>query len=512
MLAEDYQKLTDRKVIWAPMEGSQELALSCPCHQILLHGARGGGKTATQLAFFRRFVGLGYGVAWRGVIIDQSYKSLDDIISKSKEMFPGFKDGARFIASASALRWVWPTGEELLFRQMRTEADYWSLHGSQFGFLGFNELTKHPTPAVYDSCLSLNRSSFVPELHSPDLNNPLPEMPLVAFSTTNPFGSGHNWVKDRFIDPAPAGEVVSRSINVFNPRTQQKEDFITTQVHIFSSYKENRYLSPKYVADLESITDPNKREAWLHGSWNITSGGLFDDIFSHSENVIDPFRIPHNWYMFRSFDWGSSKPFSVGWWAESDGSDVQLPDGNFKSTVKGDLFRIDEWYGWEGQPDVGLKMLATQITKGMVERELKMGYGNRIRPGPADNSIHDVVNGNCIARDMGKPVRIGGHEHKGIQWGRSDKSPGSRVNGWELMRVAISNAQKPEYGVRESPGLFVFSNCKSGFIRTVPSLPRDIRKTDDADTNAEDHCADECRYVILSRGDNFKSGIISGLT
>ena len=25
------------------------------------------------------------------------------------------------------------------------------------------------------------------------------------------------------------------------------------------------------------------------------------------------------------FDWGSSKPFSVGWWAESDGSDVEIP-------------------------------------------------------------------------------------------------------------------------------------------------------------------------------------------
>ena len=46
-------------VVWKPQAGSQSLALSCPCDEILYEGTRGPGKTAAQLARFRARVGLG---------------------------------------------------------------------------------------------------------------------------------------------------------------------------------------------------------------------------------------------------------------------------------------------------------------------------------------------------------------------------------------------------------------------------------------------------------------------
>jgi hypothetical protein len=49
----------------------------------------------------------------------------------------------------------------------------------------------------------------------------------------------------------------------------------------------------------------------------------------------------------------------------------------------------------------------------------------------------------------------------------------------------------------EDPGMFIFSNCTQ-FIRTVPVLPRDQKKTDDVDTEAEDHIGDETRYRVLT--------------
>lgn len=504
------------KVIWTPQAGSQALALCCPCNHILYEGTRGPGKTDAQLMFFRRFVGIGYGQFWRGVIFDREYKNLDDLIHKSRRWFRQFNDGAKFISSSSHLKWVWPTGEELLFRQMKDEKDYWNYHGQEFPFIGWNELTKQPNSVLYDMIMSCNRSSFVPHDHSPIDEATgevklLREIPLVVFSTTNPYGVGHNWVKQRFIDAAPPGQVVKIEREVFNPRTQQRENITKTQVRLFGSYKENRFLSPEYVLELESITDPNKRAAWLWGDWDITSGGMFDDVWSSEYNVVQDFVIPGNWRIFRSFDWGSSKPFSVGWWAESDGSDVMLPGGKWRSTVKGDLFRIGEWYGWTGVPNQGVKMLATQISKGIIEREIKMGYYGRVEPGPADNSINDVENGMCIAHDMAKPVKINGKEYKGVRWTNSIKSPGSRKNGWEKMRVAVFNAQPEEKGLpRENPGLFVFRSCQDGFIRTVPGLPRDTKDPDDVDTDAEDHCADESRYVILSAGDRFVTGTTTG--
>jgi hypothetical protein len=86
-----------------------------------------------------------------------------------------------------------------------------------------------------------------------------------VFATTNPYGAGHAAVKRRFIDPAPYGHVVKKTIDVFNPRTQQREPVTKTQVTIFGSYKENIYLSPEYIAELESISDENIRAAWLWG-------------------------------------------------------------------------------------------------------------------------------------------------------------------------------------------------------------------------------------------------------
>jgi hypothetical protein len=438
---------------------------------------------------FRRHVGQGYGKHWRGIIFDREYKNLDDLVAKSQRWFPEFCDGARFLSSKSDYRWVWPTGEELLFRAVKRDTDYWSYHGQEYPFIGWNEVTKFPNDNLFDMMLSCNRTSFRPQDHpviiDGDIYNKtgrlvlvnefhryaaqwlLPEMPLEVFVTTNPYGVGHNWVKKRFINAAPMGKVVRKTVNVFNPRTQQREDVVKTQVHLFGSYRENKFLTPEYVAELESITDLNKRKAWLEGDWDVVAGGMFDDVWDSQTHIIAPFPIPLSWKIDRSFDYGSSKPFSVGWWAESDGSDVQLANGKWMSTIRGDLFRIAEWYGWNGKANTGLRMLAAEISEGIVERELQMGLYDRVKPGPADNSIWDEDNGNCIATSMAKPVKLNGRSYKGVVWTRSNKNPGSRILGWEKLREYLKNAKHPAImsktgqpisTPREKPGIFFFNN------------------------------------------------------
>lgn len=529
-----------KRVVWTPLAGSQTLSQSCPASIILMHGTRGPGKTDSQLMRFRRRVGQGYGRFWRGIIFDREYKNLDDLISKSMRWFPEFGDGARFISSKSDYKWTWPTGEELLFRAIKKESDYWGYHGQEFPFIGWNELTKYPTDVLFDMMMSCNRSSYRPEDYplaiDGDLFNKtgevrfvdsearnatnylLPEIPLEVFITCNPYGAGHNWVKKRFINAAPPGRIFRRTINVFNPRTQKREDVVKTQVHLFGTYRENKYLSPDYIAELEGITDPNKRRAWLGGDWDIVAGGMFDDTWDRSQHVIRPFRIPSTWRITRSFDWGSSKPFSVGWWAQSDGSDIMMADGSWRSTVKGDQFRFAEWYGWTGKANMGLRMLATDIAAGIVERELTMGIHGRVQPGAADNSIWDSENGNSIAADMLKPVTVRGSKYRGVEWTRSDKSPGSRKDGWEKCRRYFRNSLRQyiltSTGVkvpvpREKPGVFVFDNCKN-FIDLVPTLPRDEVDQDDVDTEAEDHIGDEFRYHVLSLSLGAKGGRTKG--
>lgn len=516
------------RVVWSPLAGSQTLAMSYGGHVMLYHGTRGPGKTDAQLMRFRRWVGQGFGRHWRGVIFDREYKNLDDLVSKSMRWFPEFKDGARFLSSKSDYRWVWPTGEELMFRTVKKASDYWAYHGQEFPWIGWNELTKYPTDELFDAMMSCNRSSFRPQdFHSgvfdaaTGLEVALPKMPLEVFATCNPYGSGHNWVKKRFINAAPMGQIVSTAVNVFNPQTQKREDVVKTQVHLFGSYRENKYLSPEYIAELEKMTDKNKRKAWLMGDWDVVAGGMFDDVWDSQYHLVIPFKIPDTWRIDRSFDYGSSHPFSVGWWAESDGCDIVV-NGVRKSTIRGDLYRIFEWYGTSGKTNQGTRMLANAIAGGIVERELRQGIHKRVQPGPADNAIWTLENGNSIAADMARKVRINVDgttvEHKGVSWTRSNKDSGSRKVGWEQVRKYLANALPYEQvdgkdipRPREKPGLFAFNTC-TYFADLFPVLPRDEDDMDDVDTDSEDHIGDEVRYKVLSVMERSRVGRTKGTT
>lgn len=490
------------RVVWQPLPGSQALAISCPCNEVLYHGTRGPGKTDAQLMAFRKNVGIGYGKFWRGVIFDREYKNLDDLVAKSKKWFPQFNDGAFFKESPKDYKWVWPTGEELLFRAGFKEADYDAYHGHEYPFIGFNELTKQPTRKFYDAMHSCNRSSFLPREHSPDPSNPLPEIPLVFFSTTNPHGPGHNWVKHEFIDRAPPGVVVKLTREVFNPRTKEKEPVTRTLTHIFGSYRENRYLSALYIAVLDAEQDPNKRKAWLEGDWDIVAGGALDDVWDASIHILTRFKIPKGWRIDRTLDWGSTHPFSVGWWAEANGEEVRFktPTGwrTFCPPAK-TFIRIFEYYGTKQiGSNEGLKLGAREIAKRIkeIERELLEGewIETKPRPGPADNSICNVTE-----KDTDTIEKI--MSDNGVRWTSSDKSKGSRIIGLELVRGRLCAAK-----TGEAPGLFFFENCRAA-ISTLPVLPRNPDIPDDVDTESEDHPFDETRYKVLSGSNRLATSI-----
>jgi hypothetical protein len=322
---------------------------------------------------------------------------------------------------------------------------------------------------------------------------PLPEIPLEVFSTCNPFGAGHGWVKRKFIDVAPYGQVVGTTTRVFNPRNQRDEDVVRTQVAIFGSYRENIYLSPEYVAELEGIKDANKKRAWLMGDWNIVAGGALDDVWQANVHIIPRFAIPESWHVDRSFDWGSSHPFSVGWWAEANGEEARFPDGTVFCPPAGTLIQIGEWYGAkEIGNNEGLKLSAPDIAVGIREREEMMLKAGLIpyQPwaGPADNQIRDVRESDVDNIEL-KMAKFG------VRWTESDKSPGSRRNGLELIRNRLEASIR-----KEGPGLYFMRNCAAS-VSILPTLPRDEVKLDDVDTEAEDHAYDMVRYRVL-RGSN----------
>jgi hypothetical protein len=408
-------------------------------------------------------------------------------------MFPG----AKF--NRSKMMWEWPTGEALLLRHMNKKSDYWNYHGHEYPFIGWEELTNWATDECFKSMFSCCRSSTA-------------GVPRMIRATTNPYGVGHNWVKARY----RLEGTWWKTIHITDAKDMEgrpEPERWAFHGHI----DENHILlaaDPDYKRNIiASAANPAMAKAWLHGSWAIVAGGMFGDIWQPSIHLVKAFVIPPNWKMDRSFDWGSSKPFSVGWWAESDGSDYRDADGKWRSSVRGDLFRFNEWYGYTGKPNEGLQLLATDIAKGIVEREVRWGYWGRVKSGPADTSIFDVQNGMCIADDMERKVRLDtGEEYRGISWERANKGPGSRKNGWEMMRKVLKDALPNKDGrPRENPGMFIFEDRCPNWVRCVPTLPRDEKDMDDVDTDAEDHNGDETRYRVVEMGTGAKSGRAVGM-
>lgn len=495
---------------WQPLPGtSQVIALSADCDEILYTGSRGPGKTDTQLMRFRGQVNKGYGRFWRGVIFDKEYKNLDDLVSKSKHWFRTLdRKTAQFKESKGDYKWIWATGEELLFRVAKDPEDYWDYHGQEFPFIGWNELCKWPKPDLYDAMLSCNRSSFTPEKDTPTIalrdeeGNYVHDrsrgllckpIPLECFSTTNSYGPGHSWVKRRFILPAPRGVVVKVEREVFSPAKQTKVKVTRSQIAIFGSYRENIYLDAKYVANLESERNKERRKAWLAGSWDIVAGGAFDDLWDIDVHVVPRFVVPKEWHIDRAFDWGSSAPFAVLWFAEANGEDVILPNGSKWCPNAGSLVQIYEWYGTESVgSNAGLRLSPSNIAKGIVKLEkmlIEKGWINQ-KPfaGPADNQISQTTRPDVetIARAM---------EAEGISWQPSDKSSGSRKVGMDLFRDRLERSL-----TGEGPGAYIMAN-NSSTLEIIPTLPRDPDNQDDVDTNAEDHIWDVWRYRVL-KGNN----------
>ena len=479
------------KTVWAPYPGAQTKLLSSPVFETIVLGGRGSAKTVAIIADALRGVGKGYGSAWLCVFLRRESKDLDDIIRKSRDLIPKIYPDAEFVRSPSP-EWRFATGERLVFGHMKREEHLARYQGWEIAWLAVDEVGQFPTPDLILTLVASIRSSSVPQ-HELRLR-------LAA----NPGGPGHNWIRKRYklkaygvSDRPDSRRVVGQVLQ----DTMEDGSKSKQRVAIGSRLEDNIVLlakNPDYRLGIMTATSNNKhlQRAWVEGRWDILAGGMIDDVWDAKTHVVTPFVIPDSWRIDRSYDHGQTSPYSVLFWAESDGTDYQDAKGRWRSSVRGDLFCIGEIYGCaEGQSEVGVSHTPQQIAEAVVRWELGSGYYGRIRPGPADTQINGGEGGITIASQMRNPVRINGREYAGPRWTDADKRKDSRQQGWERLREMLTNALPPEVGVREREGLFIFETCEH-WIENVPALQRHPKKPDDTADEAIDHDADATRYRI----------------
>lgn len=333
-------------------------------------------------------------------------------------------------------------GSTINFMYCQYDKDLDRLQGTEYDVIFLDEaaqLTEHQMKSITACCRGVNN------------------FPKRIYYTCNPGGQGHAYIKRIFID--------KRYIDGEDP-----DDYEFVQ----SLVTDNRALmlsQPDYIKQLEALP-PKLREAWLYGRWDVFEGQVFEefrDIPDHyvdriGTHVINPFRVPDSWKILRGFDWGYSKPFSVGWYAiDHDGR----------------MYRIRELYGCTKQANEGVKWTPKQVAERIREMEesdpnLK---GKYIR-GIADPAIFEESKGESIARMM---------ERAHVYWEPGDHK---RIPGKMQCHYRLT------FDENEIPMFYVFSICTE-FIRTIPLLMYDETKVEDIDTNMEDHIYDEWRYVCM---------------
>lgn len=437
--------------MWAPQPGPQTDAISADwCPELFFGGAAGGGKSDFLLGDFLQDVPT-YEQAWQGVIFRRTYPELEELLKRSHELYP--MAGAEW--NEQKKLWTWSNGASLRMRYLEADRDATRYQGHQYTWIGWDELTQWATLHPYRYLRARLRSAHQ-------------VLTKRIRSAANPGGRGHLQVKEYFVDPAPTGFVP-----IHDPDTGMERMFVPSRL------RDNAILlanDPGYAGRLKGLGSKELVRAWLDGDWSLIEGAFFDE-WSEAKHAVRPFGIPADWMRFRSMDWGSAKPFSVGWWAVV-GDETPLDDG--RTLPRGALVRYREWYG-ASAPNVGLKLTAEEVAVGIAKREV----GEKIAYGVLDPAAFAEDGGPSIAQ------RLSG---KGIYFRPADNKRVAQrgaMGGWDIMRARLK-------GEENRPMLYVFSTCRD-FIRTVPTLQHDEARPEDLDTNAEDHVADEARYACMSR-------------
>lgn len=443
-----------RKVVWRP-QPKQKIFMERPEFECLYGGAAGGGKSDALVAEALRQVHIPH---YKGLILRRTYPQLSELIDKSLLLYKRVVSGAQY--NSTTHTWTFPSGAKIIFGSMQHRKDRINYQGKAYDFIGFDELT-HFDYDEYTYLYSRCRPNG-------------PGTRVYIRSTTNPGGQGHSWVKSRFITAAPPLTPIPEAVTVQGPdgpiTITRKRIFVPATVF---DNQELLHNDPNYIATLGMMPEA-ERKALLYGDWDSFSGQVFSEWRNDPQgyitqlwtHVIEPFSIPETWTIYRGFDWGYSKPFSVGWYAIA-------PSGR--------MYRFKELYGCTGDPNVGVKWTMQELAAAIAKEE-------REDPNLKGRYVHGIADPAIFAEDGGESIAEA-MEHQGVYF---DKGDHERIAGKMQCHYRLA-FDSEGYSM-----FYVFNTCRH-FIRCIPSLVYSETHVEDVDTSQEDHNYDEWRYVCMAR-------------
>lgn len=434
----------------------QKMFLKARTKHIGFGGARGGGKS-WAVRTKAKLLGLRY-AGLRQLIVRRTYPEL--LNNHINILRSELNSVAKYNSTEKMFRFK--NGSTINFAYCASDADLDRLQGVEYDIIYLDEATQLSEfqMKTITACLR-------------GVNN----FPKRIYYTCNPGGQGHAYIKRIFID---------RNYN--DGENPEEYTFIQSLV---TDNKALLKTQPDYIKQLQALP-PKLKAAWLYGNWDIFDGQFFDDfvidppvnVASEQSttveelkaqrkycHVITPFDLNsgecRGWNIMRSYDFGYNKPFSLGYWAVD---------------FDGTLYRILEMYGCTQTPNEGVKWTPDEQFKRISEFEHEHPWlkNRKIVDSVADPSIWDASRGISTAEVAAK---------YGIYFTPGDNE---RIPGWMQVHYRL------QFDDNGYPRMYIFENCKA-FIRTIPLMMFSETKPEDLDTTLEDHCADEVRYMCMSR-------------
>jgi hypothetical protein len=263
---------------------------------------------------------------------------------------------------------------------------------------------------------------------------------------SNPGSIGHSWVKQLFVDRDFSGDN-----SLIDPDSVA---FIPARAG------ENPYLPSSYWELLNSLPEAMRR-AMLDGDWTIFAGQVFYHEWREELHVIEPFSIPPDWPRWVAVDYGFASPFCALWLTKH----------------ADDLYAYREMYaaGWSAGEQ------AKRINAASQAERISLYVGDPSMWAKREKTVGESLAGEYL--QQGITLR---------------KANNDRLAGLNAIREMLQWKELPGPPARviKPPRLRFFSNCRNT-IRTLPSLPYDTVRTEDVDTDAEDHPYDALRYGVM---------------
>jgi hypothetical protein len=399
-------------------------------------------------------------------------------------------------------------GSVIYLCHCKAESDVYKYQGAEIHVLLIDELT-HFTEKMYR--FLRGRVRMVGMKLPANIIGKFPRILCAA----NPGNIGHLFVKTTFI----AGSVAMTIRKMPPAEGGMLRQYIPARLEDNPSMMQD---DPTYEDKLAGLGSATLVAAMRKGDWDVVEGAYFSE-WSHEQHVLAPFAVPYHWLRFRSGDWGSQSPYSIGWWAVvsddfvlpgaigappraarlevSEGDVPGVREGELvRALPRGAIVRYREDYGKLGGK-LTAEALGARVAR-LEEQDPKLSFG------VLDPSAFKEDGGPSIAErindELMKKKLIGFHRADNARVSKADGNDrGGPMGGWDQVRGRlVGTAQKLKDGSVNwklgRPMVYCFSTCVDS-IRTIPVLQHDPHRAEDLDTKAEDHAADDWRYACMSR-------------